>query len=111
MANIGTFTKTSDGYTGVIHTLTMNLKAVQFRPTDKTEGKGPDYRVMAGAAELGVAWKKTAKNERDYLSVKLDAPSLPREIFAKLFDSEDGYDLVWSRPRPKDKTAPRAPAE
>ena len=62
-------------------------------------------------AELGVAWKKTAKNERDYLSVKLDAPSLPREIFAKLFDSEDGYDLVWSRPRPKDKTAPKAPAE
>jgi len=111
MANIGTFTKTSDGYTGVIHTLTMNLKAVQFRPTDKTEGKGPDYRVMAGAAQLGVAWKKIAKNDRDYISVKLDDPSLPRAISANLFDSEDGYDLVWSRPRPKDKADRKAPAE
>jgi uncharacterized protein (DUF736 family) len=108
---IGTFTKTSDGYTGVILTLTMNLKTVQFRPTEKTEGKGPDYRVVAGAAELGVAWKKTAKNERDYLSVKLDAPGLTREIFAKLFDSEDGFDLVWSRPRPKDKSASNASAK
>lgn len=111
MANIGTFTKTSDGFTGVIHTLTMNLKAVQFRPTDKTEGNGPDYRVMAGAAQLGVAWKKTAKNERDYISVKLDDPSLPRAISASLFDGEDGYDLVWSRPRPKDKARRKVAAE
>ncbi|WP_372784610.1 DUF736 domain-containing protein [Phenylobacterium sp.] len=111
MANIGTFTKTNDGYTGVIHTLTMNLKSVTFRPTDKTEGKGPDFRVMAGAAEVGVAWKKIAKNERDYVSVKLDDPSLPRAISANLFDGENGYDLVWSRPRPKDKATRKAPAE
>jgi len=111
MANIGTFTKTSDGYTGVIHTLTLNLKAVQFRPTDKTDGQGPDFRVTAGAAELGVAWKRTARNEREYVSVKLDDPSLPRAISASLFDGEDGYDLVWSRPRPKAKAPRKAAAD
>jgi len=111
MANIGTFTKTTDGYTGVIHTLTMNLKAVTFRPREKTEGNGPDFQVMAGAAQLGVAWKKTAKNERDYISVKLDDPSLPRAVFANLFDGDGGYDLVWSRPRPKGKSAPKDSAE
>ena len=30
---------------------------------------------------------------------------------ASLFDGEEGYDLVWSRPRPKDKAARKAPAE
>jgi uncharacterized protein (DUF736 family) len=109
MANIGTFTKTSDGaYAGVIHTLTMNLKAVQFRPTEKTEGKGPDFLVMAGAAELGAAWAKTSEDGRAYLSVKLDDPSLDREIYAKLFDGDDGYDLVWYRPAPKEKAKAKA---
>jgi uncharacterized protein (DUF736 family) len=111
MANIGTFTKTSDGaFTGAIHSLIMNHEAVQFRPTGKTEGKGPDYRVMAGAAELGAAWRNTSDDGRDYLSVKLDGPSLDREIFAKLFDGDEGYDLVWYRPQPKQKAKAKAKA-
>jgi len=110
MSTIGTFAKTADGFAGAINTLTLNVKSVQFRPTEKTEGKGPDYRVMAGAAELGAAWKKTSDDGRDYLSVKLDDPSLDREIFAKLFDGDEGYDLVWYRPQPKERTKAKTKA-
>ena len=84
---------------GAINTLALSVKSVQLRPTEKTEGKGPDYRVMSGATELGAAWKKTTEDDRSYLSVKLDDPSLPREIFAALFEADEGYHLIWSRPR------------
>jgi len=50
--------------------------------------------------ELGAAWQKRSEQDRDYLSVKLDDPSFPAPIYATLteVDSEDGYQLIWSRP-------------
>lgn len=38
---------------------------------------------------------------RDYISVKLDDPSLSAPAYANLFDDEggDGYTLIWSRNR------------
>jgi uncharacterized protein (DUF736 family) len=57
-------------------------------------------RVLAGATEFGAAWKKTSKRDRDYLSVKLDDPSLPAPIYASLIEveGEEGLQLIWSRP-------------
>jgi uncharacterized protein (DUF736 family) len=104
MANIGTFTKTSDGsYTGAIHTLSLNVKSAQFRPIEtKTHPKGPDFRVMAGKAELGAAWKQS-NDHRDFLSVRLDDPSFPDRIDAVLVDADEGYNLIWSRERKQRK--------
>jgi uncharacterized protein (DUF736 family) len=100
MATIGTFTKTSDGaYTGSIHTLSLNVKSAQFRPNEKTDEKSPDFRIFAGKAELGAAWKKTSAEGRDYLSVKLDDPSFPDAIYASLVEADDAHSLVWSRGR------------
>ena len=86
MATIGTFTANADNsFSGAIHTLSINLKAVQFRPvTDKAGDKSPDFRVFAGKAELGAAWKKTSRDNNDYLSVKLDDPSFPAAINASV---------------------------
>ncbi len=99
MATIGTFTKTSDGgLVGAINTLNLRLKSVQFRPIEKVNDKAPDYRVVSGGAELGAAWKKTSRGEREYISVRLDDPSLSKGIIAAMFEGEDGYSLVWSRP-------------
>jgi uncharacterized protein (DUF736 family) len=99
MATIGTFTKTSDGgLVGAINTLNLRIKSVQFRPIDKVNDKAPDFRVVSAGVELGAAWKKTTSDQRDYLSVRLDDPSLSKGISAAMFEVEDGYTLVWSRP-------------
>ena len=81
MATIGTFVKTAEGsYTGSIKTLSLNVKTAQLRANDKENENAPDYRIFAGQTEFGAAWKKTSKENRDYLSVKLDDPSFPAPI-------------------------------
>lgn len=98
MATIGTFTRDGDGFSGAVSTLALNAK-VRIRPAEKTGEKTPDYRLFAGRAEIGAAWKRTSSEGRPYLSVKLDDPSLPAPIQASLFEAEGGgYELVWSRP-------------
>jgi uncharacterized protein (DUF736 family) len=98
MATIGTFTKSENGFSGSVKTLTLNVKA-QFRAADKTNDKAPDYRIFAGQTEFGAAWKQTSKDGRDYLSVKLDDPSFPAPIYASLVEMEESesLNLIWSR--------------
>lgn len=100
MAIIGTFTKTDDGYVGTIRTMTINVKAKFLQNTEKANDKAPDYRVFAGGAELGAAWREKGKNgEIDYLAVKLDDPSFAAPIRAAFFsnDSDATGVLAWSR--------------
>src|SRR6476469_393261 len=99
MATIGTFTKQLDGsYAGSIKTLSLNVKTAQLRPNEKTDEKAPDFRIFSGQTEFGAAWMKTSKEDRAYLSVKLDDPSFPAPIYASLVDADEGYSLIWSRP-------------
>ncbi len=103
MATIGTFTRDETGnYNGAIKTLTLNVKAATFRQVEKDSDRAPDFRIFAGQTEFGAAWTKTSRENRDYLSVKLDDPSFPAPIYASLVDSEDGYSLIWSRSRQAD---------
>jgi uncharacterized protein (DUF736 family) len=100
MATIGTFHKQDDGsISGAIKTLTLNVKSVVLRPVDKDNDKAPDFRIFSGQTEFGAAWKKTSKENRDYVSVKLDDPSFPDPIYASLVDADEGYSLIWSRSR------------
>ena len=98
MAQIGTFTKGDNGnFNGTIKTLTLNVKAT-IRPSDKDNEKAPDYRVFAGTVEFGAAWKKASREDREYLSVKLDDPSFAAPIYASLVESDGGEQrLIWSR--------------
>lgn len=97
MATIGSFTASADGYTGSIKTLTLNVKTAVLRPNEKNDEKAPDYRIFAGQTEFGAAWKKTSREDRAYLSVKLDDPSFPAPIYASLVEVEGGHSLIWSR--------------
>jgi uncharacterized protein (DUF736 family) len=100
MATIGTFTSTENGFTGFIRTLALNVKA-RIARVENPSDKGPQFRIFAGAVELGAAWQKRSnESDRDYLSVKLDDPSFPAPIYATLteVEGEDGYHLIWSRP-------------
>jgi uncharacterized protein (DUF736 family) len=98
MATIGNFTKTETGFTGAVKTLTLNVKAT-FRAEPSENDKAPDYRVLAGATEFGAGWKKLSRDNREYISVKLDDPSFPAPIYATLVETEEGasYNLIWSR--------------
>ena len=105
MAIIGTFTKADNGsFNGTIKTALLNLKTV-IRPNESENDKAPDYRVTVGAFEFGAAWKKTSREQRDYLSVKLDDPSFPAPIYAMLVETDTAgeHTLVWSRPAPAKK--------
>ncbi|MCB5204713.1 DUF736 domain-containing protein [Neorhizobium sp. T786] len=99
MATIGTFTSTENGFTGSIRTLALNVK-VRIARVENSSDKGPQFRIYAGAVELGAAWlKRSEQTDRDYLSVKLDDPSFPAPIYATLaeVDGEEGLQLIWSR--------------
>ena len=104
MSVIGTFTSAKDGgWNGSIQTLTINTK-VRLVPNDNRENENaPAFLIFAGRAELGAAWQQRSSGEtpRDYLSVKLDDPSLQDAISAALFQAAGGKEaqLVWSRRR------------
>jgi len=98
MAIIGTFTSDDNGFTGTIRTLTLNVKTV-FVSADKDSDKPPDFRLFAAKVEFGAAWKKTSREGRDSLSVKLDDPSFPAPIYATLVETDEPGEraLIWSR--------------
>lgn len=100
MANIGSFTSDSNGFTDAIRTLALNVKPRLVRIENPSD-KGPHLRVFAAAnVELGAAWQRVSGEGRDYLSVKLDDPSFPAPIYATLgeVEGEQGLQLIWSRP-------------
>jgi uncharacterized protein (DUF736 family) len=98
MATIGAFTKQDDGsYAGSIKTLNLNVKQAQLRPNDKASDDAPDFRIFSGRTEFGAAWRRTSRENREYLSVKLDDPSFASPIYASLLEDETGCSLVWSR--------------
>jgi len=96
MAIIGTFTKQDDAFAGSLTTLTVKAK-VTISPIEKSGEKAPDFRVYAGNAEIGAAWSATSKEGKAYLSVKLDDPSFPAPILARMVEMEKGHALVWTR--------------
>jgi len=63
MATIGTFTKSSDTFSGSVKTLSINAKTT-IKTADKASDKAPDYRIFAGSVEFGAAWKKTSGEGR-----------------------------------------------
>ncbi|GAN61709.1 hypothetical protein ACI01nite_25460 [Acetobacter cibinongensis] len=100
---IGSFKKVGEGYEGEIVTLTQKIRGVRFVPeANRARDNVPNFRVQIGKLEAGAAWIKHTTDWREYLSVKLDDPTLPGPIFASLFEEEGGaYNLVWSRQRPR----------
>lgn len=103
MAVIGTFSKSAEGYSGTIRTMTINVKAA-FVANDKNgNDKAPDFKVVTGGQELGAAWRAKGKAEgaKPFLRVELDDPSFSAPIRAALFENgEEGKGaLVWSRSR------------
>ena len=104
MAQIGTFTRKDGKYTGTIRTMTINVKSQIVPNAKKAHAYAPDYRVYAGGAELGAAWRQESKDgDKAYLSVKLDDPSFVSPIRAAFFENEEAGTgvMVWNRSKPQ----------
>ncbi|HAE26696.1 MULTISPECIES: DUF736 domain-containing protein [Hyphomonas] len=100
MAQIGAFTLKDGKYTGTIRTMTINVKAQLVPNKTKVNDDAPDYRLYAGGAELGAAWRQDSKDgETPYLAVKLDDPSFAVPVRAAFFEiaKEQTGILVWNR--------------
>lgn len=99
MATIGTFTQTENGFSGDITTLTIQARKVAIVEESRSGDNAPSHRIFLAKAEIGAGWSKRSKDGRDYISVKIDDPSLPAPLYANLFAGDDGktHSLVWSR--------------
>jgi uncharacterized protein (DUF736 family) len=92
---IGKFQQENGVYVGSIPALAA---AVRVAPTDQ---KGVDYAVTipGSEVELGVGWNRTSAKGKPYVSVKIDAPTLAAPINGALVKQQDGFALLWDRPR------------
>jgi uncharacterized protein (DUF736 family) len=112
MAHIGSFTRTTDGYSGRLRTLTLDVE-LALVPADKSDAeKAPDYRIYIGedadGAEVGAGWKRTGEKAGAYVSLLIDDPAFPQPIHANLFQADaDGssFHLLWNRPSRRDDRA------
>jgi len=103
MANIGSFKKVGNELHGEVSTLELQVQGVRFVPeTGRTGDNAPSHVIYVGRVEIGAAWPQKAAGGREYLSVKLDDPSLSATISGNLYadDSGETYSLIWSRPKP-----------
>ena len=101
MSQIGTFTRTTDGYAGTIRTFMLNRDLIIVPAETSDTENAPNYRILAAGAEIGAGWKRTGDKAGDYVSLLIDDPSFGQPIRANLFQVERGSDafhLIWTRP-------------
>jgi uncharacterized protein (DUF736 family) len=106
--NIGSFKATDTGYTGTIETLTHKITAEFTRVLNRTNQNAPAFEIYSGELRIGAAWERTGKSSK-YLSVNLEDPSFSSGYYNLYRNNgvEDGYALVFERPRSKkDDSAP-----
>ena len=105
MTQIGHFTRTADGYSGRLKTLTLDVE-LTLVPVDHSDAENaPDYRIHRDeedGSEVGAGWKRTGEKAGEYVAVLLDDPTFAQPIRANLFQSLDdksAWGLYWSRPQ------------
>ena len=77
MTIIGSFKKSGTEYVGEISTLNLQTKNIRIVPEEnRTNEVTPTHRVFLGKSEIGAGWTKRSSENRDYLSIKFDDPSL-----------------------------------
>lgn len=104
MPAIGRVTRAQDGsFKGQLRTLSIKAEIVIQPNSGKTSEAHPDYRVLAGEAEVGAGWNRRSEaTGRDYISLSLAAPEFgPRRIYANLGraagqDDDDTFAIIWN---------------
>jgi uncharacterized protein (DUF736 family) len=93
MAQIGTFTRNTDGYIGTIRTFTLNRDVIIIVPVIASDAdNAPNYRILADDVEIGAGWKRTGDKAGEYLSL------LIRANLFEVVRGGDTFHLIWTRP-------------
>ena len=104
--NIGNLKKNEAGiHMGRITTLSIGI-FVALSAVNSTNDKAPAYDVMALAADkrswvkVGALWAFTSNaTGEEFLSGRIDDPSMDKAIEVQLFRQDDGsYNVAWRRP-------------
>jgi len=109
MTTIGHFRREDDGFVGRLTTLHLDV-ALKLTPGEKFSSKAPDFLAFVGGNECGAAWRGR-DGSGAILDLKLDDPTWPEPVSARLLPAEDGaLPLVWIRKSPEvAKSEPAAP--
>lgn len=109
--NIGRLVRGEEAgvFIGNITTRTLALKLVmRMNPRwDAHERNSPKHEIFEsarhGEVAVGMGWEKIAQSAENrgkkYLSLLLDDPSFDAPLQCTAFETADGYDIVWQRPR------------
>jgi len=107
MTTIGHFRRDGDGFVGSLTTLHLDV-TLKLTPGEKFSSKAPDFLAFVGDNECGAAWR-ARDGSGAILDLKLDDPTWPEPISARLMAAEDGaLPLTWIRKSPE---APKADAK
>jgi len=108
MTQIDEFTREKKGYSGRVHTLSLNLD-IAIVPAEASETENaPDYRIHIGdddGPEIGAGWKRTGEKAGEFVSILLDDPTFAQSIRANLFQNgsdKTSWSLHWSRLQKRD---------
>jgi uncharacterized protein (DUF736 family) len=103
MPAIGYVTRNGEGFKGQIRTLSIRTDVEIVPNSRKSSDTQPDYRVVAGGAEIGAGWlRRSEMSGNDYVSLSLAAPEFgPRRIYANLGraagqDDDDAFAIIWN---------------
>jgi len=95
---IGAFTKTEHGFTGKLETLAIDATITLQPNDDKEKDSHPDYIVLHGQNEFGVAWERNGQWGQ-FISIAFEEPSLaPGSYRLEKSGAEKGYQLLYRKP-------------
>lgn len=109
--NIGRLVRSqsADEFLGNITTRALALSLImRLNPRWQSSNRdSPKFelfeRAKHGEVAVGMAWEKVAQAGvnagRKYLSLLLDDPSFDAPLSCTAFETSDGFDIVWQRPR------------
>jgi uncharacterized protein (DUF736 family) len=98
---IGEFTKTEHGFTGKFDTLAVKATITLQPNDDKEKDIHPDYIVLHGTREIGVAWNRV-DDWGAYVSISFEEPSLaPGSYRLVKTGAEKAHALLYRKPQYK----------
>jgi uncharacterized protein (DUF736 family) len=108
MAQIGTFVRTQQGFSGRLRTLSLDIELTLVPAEHSVTENGPNYRIHAGdeeGQEVGAGWTRTGEKAGEYIALQIDDPTFTQPLRANLFQSgsdRSAYHLLWMRPAKRD---------